>query len=168
MAFTIRPARPEEFRALGELTVTAYLDDEQLGFGPTDAYLDVLRDVQGRARVGDVLVAVDDDETILGGVTFVAEPGSFADIAEPGEAEFRTLAVAAAGRGRGVGSALVEHCIDQARSLRRSRLVLSTQPAMYAARHIYERFGFVRLPERDWSPMPGLSLFVYALELTSD
>ena len=69
-----------------------------------------------------------------------------------GEAEFRTLAVAPAGRGRGVGTALVRECIDRARALGRRRVVLSTQPMMHAAHRVYERFGFTRAPERDWSP----------------
>jgi GNAT superfamily N-acetyltransferase len=166
MAFTIRQARPDEFQALGDLTAAAYLDDGLLDFGPQDPYLQTLRDVPARARHAQVLVAVDDDETVLGGVTFVPEPGAFADIAEPDEAEFRTLAVAAAGRGRGVGGALVQHCIDRARELGRHRLVLSTQPTMHAAHRIYERSGFVRQPQRDWSPVPGTSLIVYALELS--
>ena len=166
MAFTIRPARSEEYTALGDLTATAYLDDDLLDFGAQDPYLDVLRDVPGRARHAEVLVAVDEHETVLGGITFVAVPGAFANIAEPDEAEFRTLAVAAAGRGRGVGAALVAHCIDRALVLGRARIVLSTQPTMHAAHRLYERFGFVRRPERDWSPVPGTSLLVYALELT--
>jgi hypothetical protein len=37
---------------------------------------------------------------------------------------------------------------------------------MYAAHRIYDRLGFVRTPERDWEPVPGLvSLLTYALEL---
>jgi GNAT superfamily N-acetyltransferase len=165
MGFTIRSARPEEFDRLGEITAAAYLDDGLLDFGADDPYLVLLRDVRSRAEHADVLVAVDDDETVLGGVTFVEGPGAYADIARAGEAEFRTLAVAPPGRGRGVGGALVQHCIERARSLGRTRLVLSTQPAMRAAHRIYERAGFVREPHRDWSPVPGTALVVYALEL---
>ena len=28
-----------------------------------------------------------------------------------------------------------------------------------------ERLGFTRLPERDWHPVPGVELLVYALDL---
>ena len=45
------------------------------------------------------------------------------------------------------------------------RLVLSTQSGMHAAHRIYRRLGFVRTPERDWEPVPGLGLLTYALEL---
>jgi hypothetical protein len=34
-----------------------------------------------------------------------------------------------------------------------------------AAHRLYERLGFTRLPQRDWSPVPGIDLLVYATEL---
>jgi len=166
--FTIRAARPEDHGRLGELTAAAYLDDGLLDFGAEDPYLEVLRDVDHRAEHADVLVAVGSDGTVLGGVAFVGGPGPFANIAGEGEAEFRTLAVAPAGRGRGVGTALVRECIERARALGRHRLVLSTQTAMKSAHRIYERFGFTRAPDRDWSPVRDLELLVYVLDLDRD
>jgi hypothetical protein len=44
-------------------------------------------------------------------------------------------------------------------------MVLSTDPRMVSAHRLYERLGFTRLPERDWSPMEGVHLRVYALDL---
>ena len=165
MAFTIRDARPEDFTALGEITARAYLDDGLLDFDVGDPYLAVLRDVASRAEHAEVLVAVDDSGDVLGGVTFVGSQGRFSDLARPDEAEFRTLAVAPAGRGRGVGTALVGECIARARRLGRRRVVLSTQPRMDAARRVYERFGFVREPDRDWNPVGDLWLLAYGLDL---
>ncbi|WP_282694249.1 GNAT family N-acetyltransferase [Streptomyces sp. CC208A] len=166
MDFTIRPVRPEEYEELGEVTARAYLDDGHLDLGEDDDYLHVLRDVAHRAAEAEVLVAVDDEDgTVLGGVAFTAGGREYADIAVEGEAEFRMLAVAHAARGRGVGEALVRACVDRARALGSTRLVLSTQPGMVRAHRIYERLGFVRTPERDWSPVPGLLLLTYALEL---
>jgi ribosomal protein S18 acetylase RimI-like enzyme len=165
MSFTIRAAWPEDYTRLGDLTAAAYLDDGLLDFGSGDPYLEVLRDVASRAEHAEVLVAVDPEGAVLGGVTFVGSQGRFADIAGPDEAEFRTLAVAPEGRGQGVGTALVRECIDRSRALGRRRIVLSTQPMMHAAHRVYERFGFVRVPERDWNPIDDLRLLVYALEL---
>ncbi|MCU1538307.1 MAG: acetyltransferase [Humibacillus sp.] len=165
---TIRAARPDEHDRLGELTAAAYLDEGLLDLGADDPYLSVLRDVAGRAQHAEVLVAVDADGAVLGGVAFVEGPGPFADVACDGEAEFRTLAVAPAGRGRGVGTALVRECLDRARALGRRRVVLSTQPMMHSAHRVYERFGLVRAPERDWSPIPTLTLLVYVLDLESE
>ncbi|ALC20953.1 GNAT family N-acetyltransferase [Streptomyces pristinaespiralis] len=167
MDITIRRIEPEEHTALGELTARAYLDGGLLALGEEDPYLEVLRDVAGRAARAEVYVAVDERGTLLGGVAFVPAGGPFADIAGPGEAEFRMLAVAAAARGRGAGEALVRTCVERARATPGCvRLVLSTQPTMYAAHRIYDRLGFVRTPDRDWEPVPDLvSLLTYALEL---
>jgi hypothetical protein len=43
--------------------------------------------------------------------------------------------------------------------------VISTDPRMVSAHRLYERLAFTRLPERDWSPLPGVRLRVYAREL---
>ncbi|MFV2118621.1 hypothetical protein ACE14D_09275 [Streptomyces sp. Act-28] len=98
--FAVRPVRPAEHRALGEISARAYLDGGLLTYGADDPYLDVLRDVARRAAEAEVLVAADPDGTLLGGVTFVPSGGSpWADIAGPDEAEFRVLAVSGAARG---------------------------------------------------------------------
>ncbi|WP_406863054.1 GNAT family N-acetyltransferase [Streptomyces sp. HUAS MG47] len=168
MDFTIRVVRRQEHAELGEVVAQAYLADGLLAFGEADWYLGELRDVGKRAASAEVLVAVDGEGTVLGGVTFVPSPGPMADLARAGEAEIRMLAVDRAARGRGVGEALVRDCVERARGVEGCvRIVLSTQPAMRGAHRIYERLGFRRTPERDWSPIPEHPEFVllsYALE----
>lgn len=165
MDFTIRAVRPEEYEELGELTGLTYLNDGLLLYGEDDFYLAVLRDTARRAREAEVLVAVDADERIIGGVTYAQGDTTWADIAVAGEAEFRMLVVAPEARGRGVGESLVRHCADRARAVPEcARLVLSTDAKMVSAHRIYERMGFVRTPERDWEPVPGHRLRTYALE----
>ncbi|WP_329381808.1 GNAT family N-acetyltransferase [Streptomyces sp. NBC_01716] len=163
--FKIRAAEPGEYAVLGEITARAYLDDGLLDFGEGDPYLEILRDVAARAAGAEVLVAVDGDGTVLGGVAYVGAGSAWADLAGEGEAEFRMLAVAPGGRGRGVGGALVRACVDRARATECVRVRLSTQKAMLAAHRIYERLGFVRTPERDWTPYPELVLLTYSLEI---
>ncbi|MET9729957.1 GNAT family N-acetyltransferase [Streptomyces sp. NPDC006458] len=165
MDIQIRPARPSEYDDLGELTARAYLQDDLLTFGESDWYLGELRNVAKRASAAEVLVATDDDH-LLGSVTYVPSPGPMADLARPGEAEIRMLAVAHRARGRGVGEALVRACVDRATAARRTRVVLSTQDAMRAAHRIYERLGFVRAPRRDWQPLPGQDFTLLTYELT--
>ncbi|WP_030764513.1 MULTISPECIES: GNAT family N-acetyltransferase [unclassified Streptomyces] len=165
MDMVIRTALPAEYAELGEITAGAYLADGHLDFNEDDGYLNVLRDVAGRAAQGEVLVAVR-DERLLGGVTFAAPGSALADIAAPDEAEFRMLAVAREARGQGAGEALVRACVERARALGGvTGLVLSTQGGMAEAHRIYARLGFVRTPERDWAPIEGLTLLTYRLKL---
>ncbi|MFI2759339.1 GNAT family N-acetyltransferase [Streptomyces echinatus] len=168
MDFLIRRAGPEEYGALGEITAQAYLRDGLLAFDEDDWYLGELRDVAGRAAAAEVLVAVR-DAGLLGGVTFVPSGGPMTDIAGPGEAEIRMLAVDHAARGQGAGEALVRACVERARAVEGcAGVVLSTQRTMRTAHRIYERLGFERAPERDWNPLPGrsdLTLLTYALTL---
>ncbi|MER6014635.1 GNAT family N-acetyltransferase [Streptomyces bluensis] len=166
MDITIRQARPDEYEAIGEITAQAYLGDGLLDFGESDAYLGELRDVAKRAAAAEVFVAVGDGH-VLGSVTFVPAGGPMADIARPGEAEIRMLAVAGEARGRGAGEALVRMCVERARATPGCvRVVLSTQRSMHAAHRIYERLGFTRSPDRDWNPLPHLDIALLTYELT--
>ncbi|MFE0795162.1 GNAT family N-acetyltransferase [Streptomyces mutabilis] len=168
MDFAIRRAAADEYETLGEITARAYLQDGLLDFGESDAYLGELRNVAQRAAAAEVLAAVADGR-VLGGVTFVPSGGPMADIARPGEAEIRMLAVAREARGRGVGEALVRACVDRARAVEGCvRVVLSTHRTMRPAHRLYERLGFVRTPDRDWNPLPELddiTLLTYELTL---
>ncbi len=159
----IRAAFPQEYEAVGALTVRAYVEG---GFTGSDSpYLAQLADAAGRAAEAELYVAVDADARLLGAVLFAPPLSPYGEIAEPGEAVFRMLAVDPAARGRGVGEALVRACIARARALGCSVLRLSTQRDMSAAHRLYQRLGFVRTPERDWEPLPGNRLLTYALDL---
>jgi ribosomal protein S18 acetylase RimI-like enzyme len=80
----------------------------------------------------------------------------------------RMLAVDPAHHGRGAGRALVMACIERARANRRRRLVLHTTAPMKAAIHIYESIGFRRELDLDFTPVPGVDLVGYAMELGED
>jgi ribosomal protein S18 acetylase RimI-like enzyme len=157
----VRPARPAEYAAVGELSVDAYRHAGVL----VDSYAAVLRDVASRARDAELLVATDGEGRLLGTVT-VCRPGSrWAEISQEGELEFRALAVAPSATGRGVGRRLVEAVIEIARGEGRHRVVLSVLDSNAVARRLYDRLGFRRLPERDHRPLPDVLLAAYALDL---
>jgi ribosomal protein S18 acetylase RimI-like enzyme len=161
---TIRDVLAAEHAALGDLTVRAYA---QLPGRPTsDGYAAKLRDVASRARDAEVLVAVADDDRLLGGVTYVGDPANpWAEFTAPDEACLRMLAVAPEAQGGGVGGALVEACVERARRDGKRRLSLLTTPNMTAAHRLYGRFGFRRAPESDIIVEDGLQLRSYALDL---
>ncbi|KNX39389.1 GNAT family N-acetyltransferase [Luteipulveratus halotolerans] len=165
MSFTFVQVDPQDHALLsqvGDITKRAYVDGGHLAVD--DDYATHLADAAGRARDGELWAAVE-DRTVLGSVAF-GPPGSpLAEVAGPDEAEFRMLSVDAAARGRGVGSALVRQCIARARAHHLRAIVLSTQPTMRDAHRIYERLGFARTPERDWKPVPSVTLKTYRLDL---
>lgn len=158
----IRVARSEEWRAIGDLTAAVYVAAGYVS--PNGSYLPQLRDAASRAREAELIVAVQGGEP-AGTVTYCPYASPWAQLAGPGEAEFHMLAVSPMNRGLGLGEALVRHCIRRARENGCATLRLSTEPIMHAAHRIYRRLGFVRTPDRDWAPAPGLDLLTYALAL---
>lgn len=161
----VRSAGPADFPAVARLTVAAYEADGQLK--GENGYAVVLADVATRAEHGEVLVAVDGSTgQVLGSVTFVLPGTRYAELAGPGEAEFRMLAVDPAAQGRGVGAALVDACIARATGLGCTAVVICIRSGFAVpAQRLYERRGFVRLPEKDWSPLPGVDLLGLRLDL---
>ncbi|GAA1204744.1 GNAT family N-acetyltransferase [Prauserella alba] len=159
----VRMARPDEYAAIGELTVEAYTTGGHLA--DDVGYDAVLRDVAGRAATAEVLVATGGDDVVLGSVT-VAEAGTpKAEVARPGELEFRMLAVSPDAQGRGVGEALTGAVVDIARERRFGRVVLCSRDRMTTAHRLYERLGFTRIPERDWAPHPDVPLLAFAMDV---
>jgi ribosomal protein S18 acetylase RimI-like enzyme len=145
----IRRARPDEYDRVGRLTVDAYrlLEVDHL-WGGYDAQI---LDVATRADEAEVLVAVDGDH-VVGAVTYVGDSTSeWSEWTEPGEAQFRLLAVDAEARGHGVGELLVRACLERAIA-NGQPVCIHTTRWMPAARRMYDRLGFVRAPERDVTP----------------
>ncbi len=158
----IRLASRTEYDAVGELTAEAYLSD---GFVPQGSdYERTLRAAADRAAKAELWVAANATE-LLGTVTYCPTGSVYREIAEDGEGEFRMLGVAAKARGLGVGTALTRHCIQRSRDLGFSRVVMCSAWNMTTAHRLYERLGFIRLPERDWYPLPTISLYAFALDL---
>ena len=157
----VHPAGPEDFDRIAELTVGVYV-----GGGLADqGYATELADVAGRASRAELLVVRDDDGSVVGSVALVLA-GDFGEITtSDDEAAFRMLVVDPAVQGRGIGQLLVTTCLDRARAAAKRRMVIATGTRMTAAQRLYERLGFMRLPERDWSPVPGIDLLVYSRDL---
>jgi GNAT superfamily N-acetyltransferase len=160
-ALSVEHARPEDYDRIAELTVGVYVD----GRLASEGYTPQLADVAGRASRAELLVVRDAQGRIIGSVALVLS-GNFGEVtASDDEAAFRMLVVDPAAQGQGVGQLLVTACLDRARTAGKRRMVISTDPRMTTAHRLYERLGFARLPERDWSPMSGIDLLVYAREL---
>ena len=168
MTVVVRPVHLSELARVGDLTAEAYTTD---GFvEPSDDYAEHLRDAVTRAREAELYVAVlpEDPERPddpMGTVTFCPEGSPLCELAQPGEGEFRMLAVDPRARRRGVADALVGTCVERSRELGYRAVVLSSLPAQTPAHALYRGHGFRRTPERDWSPVLGIRLLAFRLDL---
>lgn len=142
----IRLARTDELDEVGRVTDAAYTASYDT---LTAQYRDSLRDAVARAEFGDIWIAVDVDDTILGTV-WVARAGEhLSDLAREGEVDFRQLAVSPTARGRGIGEALTRHVLALARERGADRVVMNSGPEMTGAHALYAKIGFRRLVERE-------------------
>lgn len=92
-------------------------------------------------RVGDELLAI----------------GALREL-DPFHGEIKSMHTSKPARGRGLGRAMLEHLITEARRRGYRRLSLETgsMPAFAAARRLYERRGFVVTePFADYLPVPN-------------
>lgn len=161
MAIVVNAATDDQYRDIASVSVRAYLPS---GLPSDHPYFARLRDVAVRAEEAEVWVATEHGR-VLGSLTWCPPGSAWREIGQPGEAEFRMLAVDPPEQGRGVGRALVQAVIDRARADGDTAVVLSSATWMHAAHHLYERMGFARTPELDWSPGPGVELITYRLAL---
>lgn len=164
----LRRAHPDEAEAVGALTVAGYDADGHLT-QPDGTFDDGcagwLADGGTRLRDGVLVVAVEDD-ALLGTVTWCPPGSPFRELASrDDQGEFRTLSVAPEARGRRVGSALVDWCIAEARRTALVEILLCSLPEMATAHTLYTSRGFVRCPELDWTPYPGVDLWAFSLTL---
>ncbi|MDQ1393747.1 MAG: hypothetical protein QOF30_2724 [Acidimicrobiaceae bacterium] len=161
----VRPVGREDAETAGRVVVAAF--EAVPGAHMNGGYAAELADVAGRAKVSEVLVAVDGRD-LVGCVTLVPDHRSpLAEQVEEGECQIRMMAVAPSYQGRGVGQLLLDASLQRARALGRRAVLLHSTPAMTAAHRLYQRNGFVRVPERDWLPEPDLLLIAFRLDLAA-
>jgi ribosomal protein S18 acetylase RimI-like enzyme len=152
----VRPARPDEYPAIGRICVDAYASVPGDTLPP--AYAASMADVAGRvAEGGEVLAAHHPERGIVGSVTLILDDGPLFEhtYGRDGDCSFRMLAVDPAAGGLGAGRALTEACLDRFREAGRKRCVIATTPFKETALGLYARMGFVRVPELDLAVYPG-------------
>lgn len=92
-----------------------------------------------RSEASTVLLAWDDDETLVGTLTLVTFPTPTGL-----RAHIEDVVVAEAARGQGIGAALTEHALDLARQAGARTVDLTSRPARATANRLYQRLGFRR------------------------
>jgi amino-acid N-acetyltransferase len=135
MTFAIRPARASDVEPMREL-IDGYAREDRMLSRSRDFLLEHLRDY----------AVADDDGRFLGCCALAVLTGDLAEV--------RSLAVRPDASGRGVGKALVEACVGEAR-----RLGLRRVFALTLVPEFFERCGFTlsslgRLPEKSAAECP--------------
>jgi ribosomal protein S18 acetylase RimI-like enzyme len=163
----IRPVRPEEFEAAGQVTAGAYREFVPPDDPDWDRYIGELADVAGRVDRTEVYVAVEDG-LVRGCVTLELDRTVGDDDVElpPEVSCIRMLGVDPSARRSGLGRALVQACIDRSRKAGKRLVILRTTDLMKAAQMLYLSMGFERDEERDMVFEDGFRLLAYRLPLS--
>lgn len=133
--------------------------------GLWERFLADIIDVRSRLDSAELIVA-EEKGRIVGSVTFYPDGSRSAREDWPVDwAGIRLLAVHPDARGQGIGRALMDESIRRSRAIGSRALSLHTTGIMDVARGMYERMGFVRVPEFDFHPSPGVVVMAYRLDL---
>ena len=136
-AFRVRPMRPGDVEPVLALIEDVVEERQWLSTEPP------MPQERIRARTVEalddphclLLVAVDAADRVIGELTAFGRPNRPADIG---------MSVAKEWRGNGVGTALMQTCVEWAQRNHVHKLALWVWPHNAAALHLYEKFGFER------------------------
>ena len=164
----IRAAHDGDRAAIQDVTLSAYQEYASLMSVYWEGYRQSILATLADVKPAEQFVA-EQDGAVVGtvllypaGTVFTTPAGDSVALAWP---EVRLLAVAPAARGQGVGAALMRECLRWARRSGAEVITLHTTDIMQVAMRMYERMGFVRAPELDFHPGPGITVKGYRLDL---
>ena len=167
-AVHVRGARPVDRATIEAVTLAAYQEYAAQMPEHWERYRQNIVGTLSSVEPRDQLVAVRDREIVgcvllhPAGSTLLGARGEPITLSLP---EVRLLAVTPTARGLGVGRALMQECIRRARQAGARALTLHTTDMMRVAMQLYERMGFVRAPELDLSPLPGVLIKGFRFDL---
>jgi len=163
---TVRDARTGELDQVGRLLLSAY--QEFAAHMPPDvwrAYASDITDVKGRLGDSELIVAQEGDR-LVGAVTLYPDASRIKYTRWPTRwAYIRLLGVPPESRGKGIARLLMNECLRRCRSRGVPTVSLHTTALMHVAQGMYERMGFIRIPEYDFHPAPGVVVMAYRLDL---
>lgn len=143
----VRPATSRDLPRVGRVAVRAWLD--AAGLHHTDPRLDELRDAAGRAASGATVLALLDEGTLAGTITWASRDGL-------GEAS--VLAVDPGHQNRGFGTGLVQAAVQLSRDAGDRAITATTLDWMTPAHVVLRRLGFVRVQADPSTPTFRLDL----------
>lgn len=165
MAIEIRPLQRGDEEAAGEALRASWMALVRPGESDWTGYIDHVADVAGRAGRSLVLVAVD-DATVVGSATLEMGPGRIDDDdppLPPEVVEVRMVGVHPGAQRRGIGRALMDASIAEARRRGKTLITLHSAERHTAAHAMYEAMGFARGEDRVFDD--GFRLRRYSLPI---
>jgi predicted N-acetyltransferase YhbS len=163
--FRIRDAREDDRAAIRDLTWAAY--EEYATIMAPSAWAALKAAVTGAlaTEIPAERIVAEQDGVLVGSVMLFppAVEAYGSETTRSKVPELRLLAVASKVRGQGVGQALVDACVHRAQRQGATALGLHTSDSMSAAIRLYERMGFVRVPEHDFQPAGAELVKAYQL-----
>lgn len=162
----VRDAGVEDLDQVSLLIRDAY-QEYQANFSPEvwERYSRDIMDVRSRLDTSELIVA-ENSGRLVGAVTFYPNTSPSDQGGWPaGWTGIRLLAVHPDARGMGIGRVLMDECLRRSRLLSATALGLHTTELMGIARGMYERMGFVRVPEYDFQAGPEVVVLGYRLDL---
>lgn len=170
-AFSVRNARSDEFKQVGDLLVNVYSKIE--GF-PTETdqpeYYKLLHNAGELARNKntEILIAVNLEGAIGGAVVYINDmkdygSGGIATM-EKNACGFRLLAVNPDYRNKGIGKKLTLACIEKGKLAGLSEMIIHSTESMQIAWKMYEKMGFKRSADLDFM-QEKLPVFGFRLRL---
>lgn len=164
----IREAEPCEYPLVDRLAVQAWqilrpgYDPEQF-----EGLLEAISRTSKLSEMGRLLVALigveSGKEEVAGAVAYMPPGCSNSKIFEEGWPSMRMLVVHPDHRGKGIGRALAEECVEMARKDGAEFFGLHTSPVMSVALPLYLRMGFEK--DRNLEPIAGAPYERYRLRL---
>ena len=162
MALTIRRARDDEIDIVASLIVDAYAEfAASMAPDAWSMFAQDIANVYGRMSDGQIIVA-ERDGAIVGTVTVYRDWRG----AQPETLALRLLAVPPTERNSGVGSALMEWAVAEARAAGKGRVVITAMQVMDTIRDMADKMGFVRARELDHEPAPGVRVEGFSLDIS--
>ena len=163
---SLRDARMDEREAMRAVTLAAYEEYAKIIPAPFwEGYRKNILEAVEEEGLAQHVVAEYAGKIVGSVLLYPPAQSAYGDSVEKGEAvpEMRLLAVDPAMRGHGIGNALTQECIERARRMGAPALGLHTADIMQTAMQMYERMGFVRVPELDFHPTENTTIKGYRL-----
>jgi ribosomal protein S18 acetylase RimI-like enzyme len=164
----ILDAHEEMLPLIRDQRVSAY--SEYAAVLPQDHWKALKRAISSDADLQagvDVIVAEISGKIVGSVVLFPPKSNAYDGMVEELDyPEIRMLAVDPEARGKGIANALISECIKRTIANGLSKIGLHTGDFMKNAIHVYEKFGFKRLPQYDFEPAnDGIIVRAYILDI---